>query len=100
MLIVVQIDEDIVRRQLIINHAIEQIVLIEDVEEASKILFEGGRVKNVKRCLCIDPRDRRRGVTLSYGRTGEPSQSPIGRFRGQPRMKSDIDTQIRCALRC
>jgi hypothetical protein len=70
-------------------------VLIENVEEASKILFEGGRVRNVRRCLCIDARDRRRGVTLSYGRTGEPSQAPIAPYVGRPRMKSDIDSQIR-----
>ncbi|EED14151.1 DNA repair protein Rad18, putative [Talaromyces stipitatus ATCC 10500] len=95
ILSVLEIDEDIVRRQLIINHAIEQIVLIENVEEASKILFEGGRVRNVRRCLCIDARDRRRGVTLSYGRTGEPSQAPIAPFTGRPRMRSDIDSQIR-----
>ncbi|EEA19748.1 Structural maintenance of chromosomes protein 6 [Talaromyces marneffei ATCC 18224] len=95
ILSVLEIDEDIVRRQLIINHAIEQIVLIENVEEASKILFEGGRVRNVRRCLCIDARDRRRGVTLSYGRTGEPSQAPIAPYVGRPRMKSDIDSQIK-----
>lgn len=72
-------------------------MLIENVEEASKILFEGGRVRNVRRCLCIDARDRRRGVTLSYGRTGEPSQAPIAPYVGRPRMKSDIDSQIKYA---
>lgn len=73
-------------------------MLIENVEEASKILFEGGRVRNVRRCLCIDARDRRRGVTLSYGRTGEPSQAPVAPYVGRPRMKSDIDSQIKYVL--
>lgn len=90
-----QIDNDLVRRQLIINHGIEQIVLIENVEEASKTLFEGPRLRNVKRCFSIDATDRRRGTTLAYGRTGEPSQSPIAPFTGRARMRTDIDSQIR-----
>ncbi|OKL63400.1 hypothetical protein UA08_02093 [Talaromyces atroroseus] len=92
---VLEIDDDLVRRQLIINHGIEQIVLIQNVEEASATLFEGERLRCVKRCLCIDSRDRRRGVTLAYGRTGEPSQAPIAPYTGRPRMRSDIDSQIR-----
>ncbi|CRG83271.1 hypothetical protein PISL3812_00622 [Talaromyces islandicus] len=92
---VLDIDDDLVRRQLIINHGVEQMVLIENVEDASKALFEGPRLRNVKRCLCIDASDRRRGTTLAYGRTGEPSQSPIAPFTGRARMRTDIDSQIR-----
>ncbi|EZF29914.1 hypothetical protein H101_06437 [Trichophyton interdigitale H6] len=92
---VLEIDNDMVRRQLVINHGIEQMLLIENVEEASKIMFDGARPRNVKRCYCIDSGDRRRGIHLAFNRTGDPSQSPVPAFTGRPRMKTDIDIQIR-----
>ncbi|ODM18324.1 hypothetical protein SI65_06195 [Aspergillus cristatus] len=92
---VLQIDNDLVRRQLIINHGIEQMLLIERLEEASSVLFDGARPRNVKRCYCIDRRDKRRGIHLSYSRMGEPSQAPVPAYSGSPRMKSDLDSQIR-----
>ncbi|KAF7590168.1 Structural maintenance of chromosomes protein 6 [Aspergillus hancockii] len=46
---VLQIDNELVRRQLIINHGIEQMLLIERLEEASSVLFDGQKPKNVKR---------------------------------------------------
>ncbi|KAI1932548.1 Structural maintenance of chromosomes protein 6 [Ophidiomyces ophidiicola] len=92
---VLKIDIDIVRRQLVINHSIEQMLLIEDVDEASKIMYSDKAPKNVRRCYCIDKNDRRRGVHLGFTRTGDPVQSPLGAFAGQARMKTDIDSQIR-----
>ncbi|PKX91567.1 DNA repair protein SMC6 [Aspergillus novofumigatus IBT 16806] len=92
---VLQIDNDLVRRQLIINHGIEQMLLIERLEDASSVLFDGPRPKNVKRCYCIDGTDRRRGIHLSYSRTGDPSQAPVQAYNGSPRMKSDLESQIR-----
>ncbi|KAF4222563.1 hypothetical protein CNMCM5878_003601 [Aspergillus fumigatiaffinis] len=92
---VLQIDNDLVRRQLIINHGIEQMLLIERLEDASSVLFDGQRPKNVKRCYCIDRTDRRRGIHISYSRTGDPSQAPVQAYNGSPRMKSDLESQIR-----
>ncbi|KAB8253999.1 hypothetical protein BDV32DRAFT_155623 [Aspergillus pseudonomiae] len=92
---VLQIDNELVRRQLIINHGIEQMLLIEKLEEASSVLFDGQKPRNVKRCYCIDQMDRRRGIHLSYNRAGEPSQAPVPVYSGNPRMKSDLASQIR-----
>ncbi|KAE8375322.1 hypothetical protein BDV26DRAFT_268123 [Aspergillus bertholletiae] len=92
---VLQIDNELVRRQLIINHGIEQMLLIEKLEEASSVLFDGQKPRNVKRCYCIDQTDRRRGIHLSYSRMGEPSQAPVPVYSGSPRMKSDLASQIR-----
>ncbi|RAK74372.1 DNA repair protein SMC6 [Aspergillus fijiensis CBS 313.89] len=89
-----RIDNELVRRQLIINHGIEQMLLIEDLEEASSVLFDGQKPRNVKRCYCIDPTNRRRGFHLSYSRNGEPSQAPVPAYNGSPRMKSDLAYQI------
>ncbi|KAL2785718.1 P-loop containing nucleoside triphosphate hydrolase protein [Aspergillus keveii] len=92
---VLQIDNDLVRRQLVINHGIEQNLLIENLEEASSILFDGDRPRNVKRCYCINKSDRRRGIHLSYSRNGEPSQAPVSVYNGNPRMRSDRESQIK-----
>ncbi|GFF26822.1 structural maintenance of chromosomes protein 6 [Aspergillus udagawae] len=92
---ILQIDNELVRRQLIINHGIEQMLLIERLEDASAVLFDGQRPKNVKRCYCIDRTDRRRGIHLSYSRTGDPSQAPVQAYNGSPRMKSDLESQMR-----
>ncbi|KAL3436056.1 hypothetical protein BDV09DRAFT_166236 [Aspergillus tetrazonus] len=92
---VLQFDNELVRRQLVINHGIEQNLLIENLEEASSVLFDGERPRNVKRCFCINKSDRRRGILLSYSRNGEPSQAPVSVYSGSPRMKSDRDSQIR-----
>jgi len=91
-----QIDNPMVRRQLIIGHGVEQMLLIENLEEASSVLFDGtSRPRNVKRCYCIDSRDRRRGITLSYNQMGDPSQGPVRAYPGHPRMKSDLASQVR-----
>lgn len=83
-----------VRSQLIINNGVEQMLLIEDQEEASSVLFDDQRPKNVKRCFCIDSRDRRRGIHLSFNRMGDPNQAPVAMYNGHPRMKSDLASQI------
>ncbi|KAE8348908.1 P-loop containing nucleoside triphosphate hydrolase protein [Aspergillus coremiiformis] len=90
-----QIDNELVRRQLIINHGIEQMLLIEKLEEASAVLFDGQKPRNVKRCYCIDPTDRRRGIHLSYNRAGEPGQAPVPAYKASLRMKSDLASQLR-----
>ncbi|CAG7998256.1 unnamed protein product [Penicillium salamii] len=89
-----QIDNELVRRQLIINHGIEQTLLIENLEEASSVLFDGQRPQNVKRCYSVDARDRRRGLYLTYNRAGEPTQSPVTGWTRPARMKSDTALQI------
>ncbi|KAJ5555482.1 hypothetical protein N7461_003952 [Penicillium sp. DV-2018c] len=73
---ILQIDNELVRRQLIINHGIEQTLLIEDVKEASSVLFDGAKPRNVKRCYSMDAQDRLSGWTEG------------------PRMKSDVALQI------
>ncbi|OJD12803.1 hypothetical protein AJ78_06660 [Emergomyces pasteurianus Ep9510] len=92
---VLEIDNDLVRRQLVITNGIEQVLLIENLEDASVVMFDGERPRNVKRCFCIDQRDRRRGLHLSYSRTGQPTQSPVQAYAGRPRMKTDIESQIK-----
>ncbi|KAI5304023.1 Structural maintenance of chromosomes protein 6 [Ascosphaera pollenicola] len=91
---VLDIDNELVKRQLVINNGIEQVLLIADLEEASRVMFDGPRPRNVKRCFAIDRHNPSRGYALTYNRTGGPGQSPIPAYRGQPRMKTDHESQI------
>ncbi|RAL06309.1 DNA repair protein SMC6 [Aspergillus ibericus CBS 121593] len=92
---VLEFDNEVARGQFIINHKIEQMLLIENLEEASSVLFDGQRPRNVARCYCIDKTNRRRGIHLSFSRTGEPSQAPVPAYNRSPRMRSDLESQIR-----
>ena len=92
---ILAIDNDLVRKQLVIQHSIEQTILIANMEEASKILYGGVRPRNVRRCYSFDPNSKRRGLHLAYTRSGEASQDPIAEWTGAPRMRTDIEAQIR-----
>lgn len=90
-----EIDNEAVKKQLIIANAIEQSILIPDMAQASEALYAEGRpLRNVKRCFCFSAGSRRRGAVLSY-RNGQAAQDPVHEWQGAPRMKSDIDESIR-----
>jgi structural maintenance of chromosomes protein 6 len=92
---ILAIDDDLVRKQLVIQHGIEQTILIANMEEASEVLYGRDRPRNVRRCYSFDPHSKRRGLHLTYTRSGEASQDPIAEWNGAPRMRTDIEAQIR-----
>ncbi|KIX01139.1 uncharacterized protein Z518_10205 [Rhinocladiella mackenziei CBS 650.93] len=95
VLSVLEIDNEAVKKQLVISHAIEQSILIPDMTVASDTLYSGGPpLRNVKRCYCFSPSSRLRGAVLSY-RHGQAAQDPVHDFQGSPRMKTNIDESIR-----
>ncbi|KAL8874123.1 MAG: hypothetical protein Q9174_000493 [Haloplaca sp. 1 TL-2023] len=89
---VLEIDEDLVRKQLIINQLIEQTILIENRPEAVNIMSEG-RLENVKQCFTHNVKPGT-GIRYSYGHGGGLSQTFVGAFQGPPRMKTDVEYQI------
>lgn len=92
---ILAIEDDLVRKQLVIQHGIEQTILIADMEEASEVLYSGDRPRNVRRCYSFAPNLKRGGLHLTYTRNGEASQDPIAEWTGPPRMRTDIEAQIR-----
>ncbi|SPQ25865.1 a8c4cd54-fa40-49e1-ac50-85be1e6a26dc [Thermothielavioides terrestris] len=92
---VLKIDNQMVRDQLVINHMIEQVILIPERARAEQVMFDGAPPRNVKACLCFHDRKRGEGLRLAVNNNGNISTSPI-----QPnphlrtRMKTDSDTQI------
>ncbi|KAI0098384.1 P-loop containing nucleoside triphosphate hydrolase protein [Daldinia grandis] len=92
---VLKIDDPRVRDQLVINHHIEQTILIEQREEAERVMFDGQPPENVAACLSFH--DKRRGHGLRLARRGQNmSTSPVVPSNDQkPRMKTeDVESQI------
>lgn len=92
---VIEIDNDLVRKQLIINQSIEQTVLIEDRQTAVNAMSEGARPANVKQCYTVNTDKRGWGLRLGFGFGGDVNSSPIsGDLTRRPRMATDVDSQI------
>ncbi|KAL9114162.1 MAG: hypothetical protein Q9227_001934 [Pyrenula ochraceoflavens] len=92
---VLDIDNDLVLNQLVIQHGIEQTILIASLTDATAVMYGSERPRNVRRCYCINSHNKRKGHHLAYMRNGEPTQDPIQEWTGKPRMKTDLEVQIR-----
>ncbi|KAI9829812.1 MAG: Structural maintenance of chromosomes protein 6 [Phylliscum demangeonii] len=91
---VLEIDNDLVKHQLIINQSIEQTVLIRDWAEATRFMYDGAKPQHVKQCFCLHKDRRGWGMRLGFGRGVEASSSPMPPNTGRPRMKTDTESQI------
>ncbi|KAI2464503.1 P-loop containing nucleoside triphosphate hydrolase protein [Annulohypoxylon bovei var. microspora] len=92
---VLKISDPRVRDQLVINHQIEQTILIENREEAERVMFDGQQPENV--AACLSSHDMKRGHGLRLTRRGRNfGTSPITPNHDQKsRMKSDdVESQI------
>lgn len=91
---VLRIDNQMVRDQLIINHMIEQIILIPERVRAQEVMFDGAPPRNVKGCLSFHDRKRNQGLRLANN-NGNISTSPVEpNPKLRPRMKTDSEAQI------
>ncbi|KAK3486490.1 P-loop containing nucleoside triphosphate hydrolase protein [Neurospora hispaniola] len=92
---VLKIDNMMVRDQLIINHMIEQVILIPQRTKAEDIMFSGARPRNVKACLSFHDKKRDEGLRLVVNNSGGMSTSPVPPLRNQrPRMKADVGSRL------
>lgn len=88
-----QIDNELAKKQLIINQGIDQTILIKSRSEAIDEMNQA-RLQNVRQCFALTEKPGE-GVRLGYGYGGGLSQSHQPGFRGTPRMKTDIEYQIK-----
>lgn len=61
---VLRIENELVRNALIINFKPEKSILIEDLREATRVMFDGAAPRNVTACYAIRPHYRNHGVRL------------------------------------
>ncbi|MCJ1373013.1 Structural maintenance of chromosomes protein 6 [Loxospora ochrophaea] len=88
-----EIDNDLVKRQLIIQQGIEQTILIESREEAVNAM-DNHRLRNVKQCFTLHNASHGAGLRLAYGWGNALSSTFIPPYNGLPRMKTDTEYQI------
>ncbi|RMZ82300.1 hypothetical protein DV738_g1812, partial [Chaetothyriales sp. CBS 135597] len=93
MMRVLDIDNEHVRKILVIMHNIDNTGLIQDQAEASRVLFND-RPRNLARCYCVHPRDKAKALFLSL-RGGQPAQDPVAQWLGASRMKTNNEAQVR-----
>jgi chromosome segregation ATPase len=93
---VLEIDNDMVRNQLIINQAIDQTVLIPDNNKASEFMYRGPRPRNAKVAVAFGAA-RGSGLRYEFSRSGQPKSGPISPWDRAPRMQTDREEQIRRA---
>lgn len=78
---------------MIIIQAIEQTVLTEHRNDGVAAL-EGNKSRNMKQCYTLNNQVGS-GLRLSRGFGGGLSQNYLEPFRGIPRMKTDVEYQIK-----
>ncbi|KAL5372456.1 hypothetical protein DPSP01_013478 [Paraphaeosphaeria sporulosa] len=85
------ISHDLVRNSLITNQSIEQIVLIQNRQEASELAHRSPAQRpNVKAIYCWSDQSHRLGHAFSMNNaTGTTSMSAIPEFKGPIRMQAD-----------
>ncbi|KAI9652456.1 MAG: Structural maintenance of chromosomes protein 6 [Alyxoria varia] len=89
-----EIDNDLVRNQLIIHNYIDQQILIENQNEAINT-FEHVRPRNMAGIFCFHKTEAGKGFRFSWGRGNTMKQDPVDAWNGFPRMRTDIAAQIR-----
>lgn len=96
LLRVLNIENELIQRQLIIAHGIEQSVLFKDLESAQRFMYEGARPRNVKQCLVLNKNKPGWGHRLGFGTSGANARdlAPIYPVKGAPRLKTDAESQI------
>lgn len=78
---------------MIINQAIEQTILIDNRQDAVNTMSDT-RLQNVKQCFAPNVRPGT-GIRFSYGWGGGLSENYVPAFNGPPRMKTDVEFQIK-----
>ncbi|KAK5942661.1 Structural maintenance of chromosomes protein 6 [Knufia obscura] len=91
---VLDIPNDHIKKHLIIQHAIEQFILVPDVSQATAIMYNSDRLRCVRGCFAFNPHDKQKGVLLKYGASGHPSQDPVHAWGTMPRMRGDMEANI------
>lgn len=90
-----EIDNELVRNQLIIVAAIEQNLLVEKRTEALAVMFDGPEPRKVRSCYCLHDHRIGYGFSIRRGKNkGTQSIAPIEPIRRASRMRTNIDSQI------
>ncbi|KAI0154066.1 RecF/RecN/SMC N terminal domain-containing protein [Pestalotiopsis sp. NC0098] len=105
---VLKFDDKQVRNQLIMVNQIENIVLIENLQDAHRVMGEGQAPRHAKLSISFHPVKKGHGVTIKPGPHGNLSQEPVEAVHkrriqsdseGQTNHQKQILTQLKLELR-
>ena len=82
-----KVDNDLVRNILIINHNIEQTLLIENRDKAVNIQLR--RIRSAKQIYAMKDDRRGGGIRLGYSASGAETNSPFDGWSGHQRMQTN-----------
>ncbi|KAF7883857.1 hypothetical protein EAF00_011169 [Botryotinia globosa] len=90
------IDSEIVRNTLIINQAIDQVLLIDDLEEAMRIMEPRSMPAHVRHCFTLNPQRRGWGIRLYCNGPNyqNSAQDYVPPYRFTARMNTDGERRI------
>ncbi|KAF2466767.1 dna repair protein-like protein rad18 [Lindgomyces ingoldianus] len=93
----IKIDNNLVRNQMIINHAIDQIVLLPSRKSGQDFMHDGGsRRVNVKAVYTFSDKNPRKGHAINFNpQSGAVNMGPILEYVGATRMQADKEPQLR-----
>ena len=94
---VLDIDNDLVKNQLIINQGIEQSILIRRREDAWKVMYSGPKPMNVRQCYAMHDTRRDYGHRFAFSGRQQNAEDmrPVNiNARQIPRMKTDVESQV------
>jgi len=91
---ILKFDDDRVRNLLVINHRIEQALLVESRATADSIMFDDQPPQHAAFCMTFHDTRRDLGLRLRNDR-GNLSTSPFPLRYDKPRMRSDEETDLK-----
>ncbi|EME78132.1 uncharacterized protein MYCFIDRAFT_216987 [Pseudocercospora fijiensis CIRAD86] len=95
---ILNIESEAIRNTLVINHAIEQTVLFEDLDKGRDFMFgEGHRPPNVRATITLHPHNKSAGQRWDYDPYGGVKVGPVAPWQGRGRMIVDKQEEIRLA---
>ena len=91
---ILDIDNELIKRQLIIVSSIDQSILIRSRSEGQRAMFDGPRLHNVRACYTLHDTKKDWGHRLTIT-GGSTETTGIKLMLGKaPKMKTDIESQI------
>lgn len=92
---ILKIDDPLIRNQLIINNRIEKTILVQEQDDASRIMISSGPPRNVAACFHLFP--KRNGWTVrltvnANGMNSSPTAPPNPNQK--PRLRSDSQKEL------
>ncbi|KAG9249156.1 hypothetical protein BJ878DRAFT_579613 [Calycina marina] len=92
---VLEIDNNLVRKQLMIVAGIDQTILVRSRSEGQRVMFDGPKLQNVR--VCFTPHDSKQDWAQRLSIGGNGATETTGQkldLKSAPRMKTDTESQI------